>query len=558
MVTHPDPADDDLALKTSQGDRDAFAELYSRHFPGVYDLVFRMVRDHDVAADTAQNAFIRAWESLQKRTVTGNVRAWLHTIARNTALNEIKRKKRWRTILERQPEGRQSTVYDAIDTSRLSNPEAVVGDQELVDLVWTSAAALGPRDYSLLDLHLRRDLSPSEMATDLGLSGARVHVMLSRLKNSLEESVTVALMVLRGRRDCPQLSEILSERSTADLSRDVRLQVRGHLKVCDLCAERRKRFVAPAEIFSALAMVPVSDEMTADTWSRISPLLLPGAGSLAFLAAARARAGDWWAGASVGARAAGFVVLGAVVAVPVAVSLLVIAGGGAGADDPDGTKNSSAGIRLASSRTKPPGSSAAEGESSTPTPTPQVAAIVASPGPTQGTGAPTPLAPGQTPPPSAATPAPSTSTPASTPAPPTSGPLPTVSPAPSNQADLFVVSVDLVNSPASAGLPFQLSASALLRNLGGAPSALADTTFTLSAPTDCVFSPAAPAIVQNKNLPLGSDVSITRTWSITCSTPGDHSFGVSVSVGLDPGQALTDPNPANNANFGTIPVAVGP
>jgi len=118
--------------------------------------------------------------------------------------------------------------------------------------------------------------------------------------------------------------------------------------------------------------------------------------------------------------------------------------------------------------------------------------------------------------------------------------------------------VDLVNSPASAGLPFQLSASALLRNLGGAPSALADTTFTLSAPADCVFLPAAPATVQNKNLPLGSDVSITRTWSITCSTSGDHSFGVSVSVSLDPAQALTDPNPANNANSATIPVAVAP
>jgi len=511
-----------------------------------------MVRDQDVAADTAQNAFIRAWESLQKRTVTGNVRAWLFTIARNTAINEIRRQKRWREILARQPEGGQSAAFEAIDTSRLSNPEAVVNDQELVDLVWTSAAALGPRDYSLLDLHLRRDLSPSEMAADLGLSSARVHVMLSRLKDTLEESVAVALMVRRGRGDCPELSEIVSQRSGAGLSRDVRLEVRHHLKECELCAESRKRFVAPAEIFSALAMVPVSSEMTAGVWSKISPLLIPGAASVPLLAALRERASHWWAEAGVGVKAAAIVVLGAVVALPVGVSLLMMSGGGAGADDPGSATDTTGGVRLTSSRTKPPQPAASQPGSPTASPTPEVAAIVASPAPTETTGGPAPV-------PAAQPPAPGTSTPAPTQAPQTPAPQPTPSPLPSNQADVVVVRVDLkLDSQASAGQQFQLSASALLRNRGGAPSVLVDTTFVLSAPTGCVFLPAAPATVQNKSLPLGSDVSITRTWSVTCSAAGEHSFGVAVSAGIDPSQALTDPNLVNNANSGAILVAVLP
>lgn len=566
MVTRPDSTDEDLALRTSQGDRDAFAELYSRHFPGVYDLVFRMVRDRDAAADIGQNAFIRAWESLQKRKVTGNVRAWLYTIARNTALNEIKRKNRWRAILESQRESGRSAEFEAIDTSRLSNPEAVVDDQELVDLVWTSAAALSPRDYSLLDLHLRRDLSPSEMARDLGMSSARVHVMLSRLKDSLEESVTVALMAIRGRRDCPELSQILTERSAAELSRDVRLQVRGHLKTCDLCAESRKRFIAPAEIFSALAMVPVSNEMAADTWWRVSPLLIPGAGSLAFLAVARDRVSHWWGEAGVGAKVAGFVALCAVVVVPVGVAFFVVSGGDGAADATDSAAAAnSKKASLTFSLTATPSPSATGNESAAPTPL--VASINASPAAADGSGGTAAVAAVETASASAGTAVPVPTNPVSTPAAPTPAPRtpapqtpgPQPTPPPANQADLIVVSVNPAQgSSATAGQSFQISATALLRNLGGATSALVDTTFALVAPGDCLFLPAAPATVQNKNLPLGTDVSITRTWTVTCSASGDRSFAVNVSVSLDPAQALTDPNPANNANSGTILIAVLP
>jgi hypothetical protein len=103
-----------------------------------------------------------------------------------------------------------------------------------------------------------------------------------------------------------------------------------------------------------------------------------------------------------------------------------------------------------------------------------------------------------------------------------------------------------------------LSATALLRNLGGASSALVDTTFTLTAPAGCSFTGATPVTVQNRTLPLGSDVTITRTWSVTCAPAGDYSFSVGASVAIDPSQTLSDPNPGNNANSGSLAVSVLP
>ncbi len=114
----------------------------------------------------------------------------------------------------------------------------------------------------------------------------------------------------------------------------------------------------------------------------------------------------------------------------------------------------------------------------------------------------------------------------------------------------------LTSSGGVAGQQFLLSATALLRNLGGASSAIADASFALTAPAGCAFAPAAPVTVQDRTLPFGTEVSVTRTWSVTCSSVGDHSFSVGASVAIDVTQPLTDPNPGNNANSGALIVTV--
>jgi RNA polymerase sigma factor (sigma-70 family) len=564
MAPHPQASDEELALSTSEGDRDAFAELYNRHFQGVYDLVFRMVREAELAADISQNTFIRAWENLQKRTVSGNVRAWLLTIARNTAINEIERKKRWRSIVAPEPEGGSSPAFEVVDTSRLSNPEAVVDDKELVDLVWSSAAALGPKDYSLLDLHLRKDLSAGEMAENLGLPSSRVHVMLSRLRDSLEESVSVALLVRRGRRDCAALSEVL-EGATRDFTRDTRLEVRRHLKECDFCAESRRRFVAPAEIFSGLAMVPVSEHFASDTWFKISASLVPGAGALAILGGARDRLTRWWAHGGVALKGVAITVMGVLVAVPVGVAILASDGGGGDTAVATSATPSSRQARQAAVKTSPSAGEAADGSATPVADDTAVAAAAAFPGAGQtssappapgvtaapGQSAPGPGAPPTTPPPAAPTVAP-------TPPPPEPTPAPTAAPPPTDGADVALVSVTMVaTTQPVAGLQFYVSATALLQNYGGATAALVDTSFSLTASPGCTVSPAAPVTVQDKNVPLGSDVTITRSWSVTCSA-GDHTFSVDSSVAIDGSQALSDPNPGNNAGNGAVVVPVLP
>ncbi|MBA3735449.1 MAG: hypothetical protein H0W90_09690 [Actinobacteria bacterium] len=53
---------------------------------------------------------------------------------------------------------REGLVYTALEPEKLSDP-SLAFDKELIELVWDTATALGRENYSLLDLHVRRDLA---------------------------------------------------------------------------------------------------------------------------------------------------------------------------------------------------------------------------------------------------------------------------------------------------------------------------------------------------------------------------------------------------------------
>lgn len=82
-----------LLRRAREGDRSAFRQLVEQHIRGAYDVAFGFVRDHDIADDIVQDAFLRAFDALGEFRGEAKFSTWLHRIVVNLSLNRAKRER---------------------------------------------------------------------------------------------------------------------------------------------------------------------------------------------------------------------------------------------------------------------------------------------------------------------------------------------------------------------------------------------------------------------------------------------------------------------------------
>jgi RNA polymerase sigma-70 factor (ECF subfamily) len=87
------PSDARLAARAARGDREAFAELVSRHRDRVYAIALRMCRDPQDAEDVLQETFLSAWRSIERFGGRSELSTWLYRIAVNKSYDAIGRRR---------------------------------------------------------------------------------------------------------------------------------------------------------------------------------------------------------------------------------------------------------------------------------------------------------------------------------------------------------------------------------------------------------------------------------------------------------------------------------
>jgi RNA polymerase sigma-70 factor (ECF subfamily) len=161
-----------------------FEDLYRSSRTDVYAYVATLLRDHAAAEDVTALAFERAYR--RRRTFDrrrGEERAWLFGIARNAALDELRRRRRLATL-----------AVDPADPE--SGGEPAVDDQAEVALrrttVRAALAALPARDREIVALKFHGGLSNDELARVLGVSpsnaGTLLHRAMEKLRKACDET----------------------------------------------------------------------------------------------------------------------------------------------------------------------------------------------------------------------------------------------------------------------------------------------------------------------------------------------------------------------------------
>jgi RNA polymerase sigma-70 factor, ECF subfamily len=157
-----------------------FADLYERTFPRVYAYVASLLRDRGAAEDVTAQAFERAYRKRRNyRAGRGSMEAWLFGIARNAALDELRRR-RHRAGLEGDPEDTWAPTLD--DHAELALRRQTVR---------TALASLDGRERDLIALKFAGGLSNAEIGRILGMSesaaGTRLHRTITKLREACHE-----------------------------------------------------------------------------------------------------------------------------------------------------------------------------------------------------------------------------------------------------------------------------------------------------------------------------------------------------------------------------------
>ena len=275
MTTELLPGKDaELVELALQGRQEAFAELYNRYFPRVYDFIHRMTRNSEEAADVTQETFLRAMESLEQLKKASSFKSWIFSIAHHSALRRLDRQTRFVPAAAMGADRSEETadpLLQQVDPDRLVDPEQASEAQDMANLVWEAAASLEPRQYALLDLHVRQGLGSAEIAEVMGVSKVNASVMLNRMRKAVEEAIGSFLLARRGSKDCAELQSIIAPATIPPVTPELRKGIDRHVRGCDICSETRKRILSPVEILGAFAPVPVPIGLQEEVWGTIEP-----------------------------------------------------------------------------------------------------------------------------------------------------------------------------------------------------------------------------------------------------------------------------------------------
>jgi RNA polymerase sigma-70 factor (ECF subfamily) len=179
-VTDPGLDEAFLLGQARKGELAAFETVVRRYQRRVYGVALRIVRAHDVADDVAQEAFVRAWRSLDRFELGRPFGPWVCRIAANLAVNHV-----------RSPRAREVGLPEGYAETRSpeAGPLGTVLDAEAREVLDAAIAGLSREQRAVFVLRTVEEMSYEEIAGALGISQGTVMSRLFRARERLAKAL---------------------------------------------------------------------------------------------------------------------------------------------------------------------------------------------------------------------------------------------------------------------------------------------------------------------------------------------------------------------------------
>ena len=228
-------SDERLAARAAKGEQRAFGQIYERYHQDIYRFCLAMVGNPQDAQDALQNTMVKVLRGLPGEEREIKLKPWLYRIARNEAVEILRRR---RDSVELEPQ--QVPVAAVTDTAETRERlRTLLADLE--QLPERQRAALVLRELSGLDF--------DQIGASFGTSAAVARQTLYEARLSLRQLETGREM---------RCDDVMRELSNADGRVTRRREIGAHLRSCPDCRAFRDEISRRHEDLAALAPLPVA------------------------------------------------------------------------------------------------------------------------------------------------------------------------------------------------------------------------------------------------------------------------------------------------------------
>jgi RNA polymerase sigma-70 factor (ECF subfamily) len=183
-------SDQDIVVWAQDGNELAFRELVRRYERPVFSLVYRMVRDRELAEDLSQETFVKVLNAIDSYRPEHKFSSWIFKIANNAAIDHLRRRELDTLSLDGAPDAvtpdrQEATALQVGD--RTESPLEELEARELGNQIERAIARLRPEYRSCIMLRHIEGRPYEEIADILGLPLGTVKTYIHRARGELRE-----------------------------------------------------------------------------------------------------------------------------------------------------------------------------------------------------------------------------------------------------------------------------------------------------------------------------------------------------------------------------------
>jgi RNA polymerase sigma-70 factor, ECF subfamily len=181
-------SDQEVVLQARNGADAACRELVRRYERPIFSLVFRMVRNRELAEDLAQETFIKALNALDSYRPEFKFSSWLFKIANNAAIDHLRRRELDTLSLEGSPHAQTPEAVEATALQIGDRAESQLEEMENKELggeIERAIAGLRPEYRTCILLRHVEGRAYEEIAEILDLPLGTVKTYIHRARNEL-------------------------------------------------------------------------------------------------------------------------------------------------------------------------------------------------------------------------------------------------------------------------------------------------------------------------------------------------------------------------------------